>query len=86
MRISRALFPEAPHHKLSNLKDWFGIRSQHKHRALDDVLATHRAYLALMDYAIKHHVDESGLVAGELEWKQLNSARIAGRRDFSIQN
>ncbi len=86
MRLSRALFPKEPHYKLSNLKEWFGIRSNRSHRALDDVLATHRVYLALRDYASVHQVDESGLVAGELEWKRLNSACIAGRRYFSVQN
>ena len=77
MRISRSLFPMEPHHKLSNLREWFGIRSTHAHRALDDVLATNRAYIALKQYADENGITEEKMLAGEQKWRQLRIKKNA---------
>ncbi len=38
VRLSRALYPELPRHKLQNIIDHFGLRAAHRHRAYDDAL------------------------------------------------
>ena len=71
MRISRCIFPEEKHHKLANLKEWFGI-STRAHRAMGDVLATQRAYISLIQLIAEKNLDETALLAGETKWAGLN--------------
>lgn len=44
MRLSRRLFPEERHHKLSDLEQRFGLHNDSAHRALSDVLLANDCY------------------------------------------
>ena len=46
-RIARKLYPEMEHHRLVDMVEKFGIRHDHAHRALSDVLATQDCFLRL---------------------------------------
>lgn len=44
LRLSRRLFPNEHHHKLSDLEQRFGLHNESAHRALSDVLLTQECY------------------------------------------
>jgi len=48
LRLSRHYFPHLPSHSLESLIRSFGIRVQHRHRALDDALATAQIFHAIL--------------------------------------
>lgn len=50
MYISRQLFPEMPHHRLKDLEQKFGLKNEHAHRALSDVMLTVSAYEYMKNY------------------------------------
>lgn len=49
LRVSRRLFPEMPHHRLSDLVCRCGIQNDQEHRALSDAMATKECY----DYMLR---------------------------------
>ena len=75
MRLARCLYPAEKHHKLQNLREWFGIDVLGAHRAMNDVLATNRAYIAMREIILARGVGEDQLLAGEEKWKELHPRR-----------
>lgn len=52
MRIARKLHPDWSHHRLSDLREAFGIEDEGAHRALADSMATARALEAMREEAV----------------------------------
>lgn len=50
MRLSRRLFPDMEHHRLSDLETEFGLHNERAHRALSDVYLTLDAYKYMKNY------------------------------------
>ena len=44
MRLSRRLFPQERHHRLSDLEQRFGLKNERAHRALSDTVLTQECY------------------------------------------
>lgn len=53
MRIARKLHKDWQHHRLSDLREWFGITDKNAHRALADALATSQALEVMRGEAIE---------------------------------
>ncbi len=51
MRLSRRLFSEERHHRLSDLSERFGIKGDVEHRALSDVMKANQCYDYMKSYA-----------------------------------
>lgn len=51
MRISRKLYKELKHHRLSTLSSYLGIQSTVEHRALADCIVTQGCFAKMRDYA-----------------------------------
>lgn len=49
VRLSRRLLPQLPSRSLDGLAHWFGLEVEHRHRALDDAVATAKVLLRLLD-------------------------------------
>lgn len=62
MRISRRMFPEHRHHRLSDLTKRYNISEKTKHRALADVVRTNGVYTYLKNYAEANNISFSSLI------------------------
>ena len=62
LRLSRRLFPQEKHHRLSDLEERFHLHNEHSHRALSDVLLTNQCY----EY-MRRYMDERGIAADDLQ-------------------
>ena len=56
MRISRKVLPDLPHHRLTDLTDYFKIEGNH-HRSLDDCALTNSVYQQLRQLINENHID-----------------------------
>ena len=56
LRLSRRILPDLPHHTLTYMVDYYGIKTQH-HRALSDCLATHELLLKLAETVYDKKID-----------------------------
>jgi len=54
LRLSRRLFPEERHHRLSDLEERFHLHNEHAHRALSDVILTNQCYDYMRRYMSEH--------------------------------
>lgn len=57
MRVSRRLFREEKHHRLSDLIFRFGISDNVEHRALSDSIQTFECYEYMKQYALDNNID-----------------------------
>lgn len=57
MRLSRRLFPEFPHHRLSDLVQRFEIADTVEHRAIKDATQTYGCYEHLKHYVTENNID-----------------------------
>ena len=48
-RLARKLLPELPSRKLDALAYYFGVEIEHRHRALDDAVATAKVLIRLIE-------------------------------------
>ena len=55
MAIFRKLHPSLPHHRLSDMVDYYSKQNTSAHRALSDCLATNDCYGAMRDEIIAHY-------------------------------
>jgi DNA polymerase-3 subunit epsilon len=55
-RLSRKVFPELEHHRLSDMVEYLGVENKKAHRALSDCIATYNIYLELKNYIIKNNI------------------------------
>lgn len=79
MRLSRRLFPEERHHRLSDLEKRFNLHNEAAHRALSDVMLTNQC----LDYLRKHVID-NGIDLQELlrrSHKSLSAKDIVATTD-----
>lgn len=51
VRLARKLLPELPSRNLDSLAHYFGVEIEHRHRALDDAVATARVLIRLIEMA-----------------------------------
>lgn len=56
MRLSRTLFKEEKHHRLSDLAKRFSVGVSVEHRALEDVEQTYKCYCYMKDYVADHGI------------------------------
>lgn len=49
VRLARKLLPELPSRNLDSLAHYFGVEIEHRHRALDDAVATARVLIRLIE-------------------------------------
>lgn len=56
MRLSRNLFKNEKHHRLTDLSKRFGITTTVEHRALADVERTYKCYCCIKDYVSDHGI------------------------------
>jgi DNA polymerase-3 subunit epsilon len=49
VRLARKLLPELPSRNLDSLTHYFGVEIEHRHRALDDAVATARVLIRLIE-------------------------------------
>ena len=56
MRISKRLFPEERHHRLSDLEKRFNLQSSNAHRALSDVILTNQCYEYMLNYMLEKDI------------------------------
>lgn len=56
LRLSRKLFPEERHHRLSDLEERFHLHNEHSHRALSDVILTNQCYDYMRRYMSEHRI------------------------------
>lgn len=62
MRMSRRLFSEHSHHRLSDLMERFGIFSDVSHRALEDAEVVYECYEYMKQYIEEKGIDYSSLI------------------------
>lgn len=62
MRIFRKLHPLLPHHRLSDMVDFYGKNNESAHRALSDCLATNDCLSAMADEAVKDFGSIEGFI------------------------
>lgn len=65
LKIARALLPAEQSKKLSSLCEYFGIKRQREHRALDDAMETWKVFECLIDLAEKSRNAED---ADAIKW------------------
>ncbi|HKP76797.1 MAG TPA: 3'-5' exonuclease, partial [Longimicrobiaceae bacterium] len=73
VRLARKLLPELPSRNLDSLANYFGVEIEHRHRALDDAVATAHILVRLLEMA-----EERG--AGDWESLELVLRRRARRK------
>ena len=61
MRLSRRLFPEYRHHKLSDLIERFGVGESVEHRALGDAHQTNECFIYMKRYMHKNDISFESL-------------------------
>lgn len=49
VRLARRLLPQLPSRSLDGLASWFGLEIEHRHRALDDAVATAKVLVRMLD-------------------------------------
>ena len=62
MRLSRRLFPEERHHRLSDLEKRFSLHNEAAHRALSDVMLTNQCLEYLRSYVLDNGIDLKALL------------------------
>ncbi len=62
MRLSRRLFPEERHHRLSDLEQRFNLQNETIHRALSDVMLTYQCLNILRQHVIENNIDLQALL------------------------
>lgn len=82
MRISRRLFKEYSHHRLSDLIDRFGIEANGLHRALADCHATAECYAYMMQYASENHID----ISAPPEWRSFKASSLTATTESFDEN
>ena len=62
LRMSRKLYPDMQHHRLSDMVDKFGIVNEQAHRSISDVEATEKCYELLREEALRQYGSEEAFV------------------------
>lgn len=70
MRLSRRIFREHAHHRLSDLVTRFQIGDTVEHRAMSDAMQTHQCYEYMKRYAIEKNISFSSLVPNKFHSKR----------------
>ena len=55
LRIVRKLYPEFPHHRLSDLVNYFSVKNIRLHRSMADCIATNECYVKMKDEILKRY-------------------------------
>jgi DNA polymerase-3 subunit epsilon len=63
LRLSRRLLPDLPHHRLSDISQYFNISTEGAHRALRDCEITLQCYNKLQDLVIEQYCNIENLAA-----------------------
>lgn len=61
MRLSRRIFPEEKHHRLSDVSKRFSIGENVEHRALSDAIKVHECYESIKKFLAENNISFSSL-------------------------
>lgn len=76
MRFSRKLLPELKHHRLKDMIEYFSIKQEKSHRALDDCYSTFYLYTALRKKASEIYSSEQEFEKSFIKYKNNDLKQI----------
>ena len=84
MRLSRRLFPQEKHHRLSDLEKRYNLHNESAHRALSDVMLTNQCLEHLRKHVIENNIDLQALLRSSS--KGLSAKDISATNDEFDEN
>ncbi|HEX6037584.1 3'-5' exonuclease [Longimicrobium sp.] len=85
VRLSRRLLPQLPSRSLDGLAHWFGLEVEHRHRALDDAVATAKVLLRLLDMLEDQGVTDWDGLQGMLRKRKPRASRKRRAKPQSME-
>ena len=82
VRLARKLLPHLPSRSLGSLADYFGLRIESHHRALDDAVATAQLLIRFFDLLGEKEIDDWEAVQGLLRRRAPRRKRTATPRSM----
>lgn len=86
MRISRRLFPDFPHHRLTDIAQHFGIDTKGSHRALKDCEITKECFDLLHSTVLKQYENEEAFASTKPKHKASTTSDYSVRAKDIIAN
>lgn len=75
LRLARRLFPDLPHHRLSDLCEYFKINQQYEHRAFADAMYTSFVFEKMREHIAANNIQVSDLIPKKRQYLPSSSSK-----------